>query len=119
MTILPTTVFQQRARVLRDQLPVEVLGLEWINRPQINVFERIFPLLGEKAAVDLTASVYGVSVDMLDPARIKRQQDAMLGDMSKGTAPTNAPEGLKTNERKKKSLADKEITELNKAQVKD
>ena len=56
---------------------------------------------------------------MLDSARIKRQQDAMLGDMSKGTAPTNAPEGLKTDERKKKSLADKEITELNKAQVKD
>ena len=69
--------------------------------------------------LDLTASVYGVSADMLDKARIKRQQDAMLGDMNKGTAPTNAPEGLKTEERKKKSLVDKEITELNKAQAKD
>jgi len=112
-------MFQQRARVLRDQLPVEKLGLEWVNRPQINVFERIFPLLSEAAAVDLTASVYGVSADMLDKARIKRQQDAMLGDMATGTAPTNAPEGLKTEERKKKSLADKEITELNKGQAKD
>ena len=110
-------MFQQRARVLRDQLPVDILGLEWINRPQINVFERIFPLLNSKAAVDLTASIYGVSPDMLDVERVKRQQDAMLGDKKNGTAPANAPEGLKTEERKHKTEADKEITELNKGQT--
>ena len=107
-------MFQQRARILRDQLPIDLLGLEWVNRPQINVFERVFPILTPDAALDLTAAVYGVSSDMLDVERIKRQQDSMLGDANKGTAPTNAPEGLKTEQRKHKTDTDKEITALNK-----
>ena len=113
-------MFELRAKILRDQLPVDEFGLEWTEKPQINVFERVFPLLKMEAAIDLTASVYGIREDMLDPERIKLQQDAMLGAggavgsaTSATTAPTNAPEMLKTPSRRHKSEIQKEISELN------
>ncbi len=82
------------------------------------MFERVFPLLKLDAALDLTASVYGLDPEMLDSARIQRQQDAMLGDLLKPgagtTAPSTAPENLKTATRRHKTEAEKEITALNK-----
>ena len=107
-------MFQIRARVLRDQIPVDEFGLEWLNRPQINVFERVFPLLKLPDALELTAAVYGIDSQMLDPARVERQQDAMLDAGKGGPAPGNAPENLKTETRKHKSETDKEVTALNK-----
>ena len=107
-------MFQIRARVLRDQIPIEDLGIEWINRPQINVFERVFPILKKNDAVQLTASVYGIEPDMIDPARLELQQDAMLNAGKGTTASSTAPEGLKTPSRRHKTESDKEITALNK-----
>ena len=109
-------MFELRARILRNQLPVEDFGLEFAERPQVNVFERIFPLLKMEAAIDLTSSVYGIKADMLDPDRIKLQQDAMLGAGGGGgpTAPTNAPEQLKTATRRHKTEGEKEVRQLNK-----
>ena len=54
------------------------------------------------------------TVEGLDPARVERQQDAMLDAGKGGTAPGNAPENLKTETRKHKSETDKEVTALNK-----
>lgn len=109
-------MFQIRARTMRNQLPVELLGLEWAELPQDKaILERIFPLLTPEAAVDMTATLYGIDPSMLDKARIVRQQDAMLGDKMAGpTAPSTAPEGLKTATRRHKTEIDKEITALNK-----
>ena len=112
-------MFELRSRILRDQIPVEDFGLEFAERPQINVFERVFPLLKMEAAIDLTSSVYRIRPEMLAPDRIKLQQDAMIGAGSGGgtggpTAPTNAPEQLKTAKRKHKTEIEKEITSLNK-----
>ena len=107
-------MFQIRARVLRDQIPIEDLGVQWINRPQINVFERVFPILKQKDAVQLTASVYGIEPGMIDPDRLELQQDAMIAGGKGPTAPSTAPEGLKTQERRHKTESDKEIAALNK-----
>lgn len=107
--------FEQTARVLRDQLPVEEFGLEWENRPPINVFERVFPLLTAKAARELTAAVFKLDPEYLDPKRIEIQQNAMIG--AKGPASGNAPEGLKTEQRRHKTDFDKEITALNQGET--
>ena len=108
-------MFELRAKTLRDQLPVADFGLEWENRPPINVFERVYPVLKAEKALELTASVYKLDPESLDIEKIRRQQDAMLGDKKEtATAPSNAPEGLKTAQRKHKSDLDKEVTSLNK-----
>ncbi len=70
----------------------------------------VFPLLKPSAAVELTASVYGIDAKMIDPARIKQQQDIMIAggtQAGKTTASTSAPEGLKTEERKHKTETEK------------
>ena len=69
-----------------------------------------------EAAMDLTSAVYGIRAEMLDEERVRRQQDAMLGDGKAvaGTAPSGAPENLKTATRRHKSEIEKELTALNK-----
>jgi len=111
-------MFELRARTLRDTLPVDLLGIEWINRPPINLFERVYPILKAEAAVEMAAAVYRIDPDILDVDRIKRQQDAMLGDKKDSpTAPGNAPEALKGEKRKRKTEMEKEVTDLNKGET--
>lgn len=107
-------IFELRAAMLRDMLPVAKFGLEWMYRPAVNVLERVFPLLKTEQAVDMVASVYRIDAASIDPDRIKRQQDAMLGDKGGTTAPANAPEQLKTEKRRRKTEVEKEVTDLNK-----